>query len=169
MLPPHEVADTLLLALPVFLAQLPQVGVYSLPLAPALVLRIEACFASISARTSLTMAPASDVCISTSSEWPSTEGSSRAGCPNRTMGTRCGDSRSTMLSTEMLEGPHTRMRRFCLSIWRISSMRVWVLPVCVICQPRDKIDTQIQYTYVEDKRPGKSQIPRAARGSGRSP
>lgn len=34
-----------------------------------------------------------------------------------------------MLSTEMLEGPQTRMRRLSLMSWRISSIRVWVLPV----------------------------------------
>lgn len=34
-----------------------------------------------------------------------------------------------MLSTEMLDGPQTRSRLFCLVSWRMSSMRVVVLPV----------------------------------------
>ncbi len=35
-----------------------------------------------------------------------------------------------MLSTDMLDGPHTSTRRPRLVIWRISSMSVCVLPVC---------------------------------------
>jgi hypothetical protein len=66
-----------------------------------------------------------------SREWFTTDGRRRAGWPRRTMGILCGARRSTMLSTEMLEGPHTRTRRFRLRSWRISSMRVCVLPVCI--------------------------------------
>lgn len=65
-----------------------------------------------------------------SREWFTTEGSNRAGWPRRTMGILCGASRSTMLSTDMFEGPQTRTLRFCLRSWRISSMRVCVFPVC---------------------------------------
>lgn len=64
---------------------------------------------SNSCRTSLTISPASLVWVKASKDLAKTRGSKRAGWPRRTIG-RSGGSRSTMLSTEMLEGPQTRTR-----------------------------------------------------------
>lgn len=67
-----------------------------------------------------------------------TRGSSRAGCPTRMMG-RLDGSRSTMLSTEIFEGPQTRtffgrggsgdVDGGGVTSCRISSSSVWVFPV----------------------------------------
>ncbi len=76
----HQVAHALLLALAVLLPELLEVLVDLPPLPALFVFLIDACLASISAWTSLTMAPASDVCVKTSREWFKTDGSSRAGC-----------------------------------------------------------------------------------------